>query len=322
MTTGRPTNLALAALLIAALLSGFWSFAVGTGWGLHPSVLHGAMGLAILVLSPWKSVIVRRGIAKSRPGRTTSVFLVVTVLIAICSGLAHSANFARSLGGLSIMQIHVGGAFLSMVLTVVHYRRRPQRLVKVSLDRRGFLRLVGFSSMASFLWLGWEGLAGAGRRFTGSHERGSFDPSALPVTSWINDRPPEIKLALLRLADRTLSYDELEPLEEVVATLDCTGGWYSQQRWEGVRLDRLLEAGDWRSIEVRSSTGYARRFPVADLDRLWLATSMGGEPLTIGHGFPARLVAPDRRGFWWVKWVVSIEGSMTPSWVQSPFPLT
>ena len=142
------------------------------------------------------------------------------------------------------------------------------------------------------------------------------------MTSWINDRPPEISPSNLRLGNRSLSYDELGPLEEVVATLDCTGGWHSQQRWEGVRLDRLLEAGEWDSIEVRSSTGYARRFPIADLDRLWLATSLGGEPLAVGHGFPARLVAPDRRGFWWVKWVVSIQPSMTPWWVQSPFPIT
>jgi DMSO/TMAO reductase YedYZ molybdopterin-dependent catalytic subunit len=35
----------------------------------------------------------------------------------------------------------------------------------------------------------------------------------------------------------------------------------------------------------------------------------------------ARLVAPDRRGFWWVKWVVAIEVDDLPDWWQSPFPL-
>jgi DMSO/TMAO reductase YedYZ molybdopterin-dependent catalytic subunit len=51
-------------------------------------------------------------------------------------------------------------------------------------------------------------------------------------------------------------------------------------------------------------------------------TRLGGEPLSPDHGFPARIVAPARRGFWWVKWVARIELSPIPWWLQSPFPLT
>ena len=93
---------------------------------------------------------------------------------------------------------------------------------------------------------------------------------------------------------------------------------------ERVRLDHLLGAAldGAASIEVRSVTGYARRFPAADASRLWLATTVGGEPLSPGHGSPARLVAPGRRGFWWVKWVTSVAPSDRPWWLQSPFPLT
>jgi DMSO/TMAO reductase YedYZ molybdopterin-dependent catalytic subunit len=36
----------------------------------------------------------------------------------------------------------------------------------------------------------------------------------------------------------------------------------------------------------------------------------------------ARLVAPGRRGYWWVKWVTAVEPSSVPAWLQSPFPLT
>ena len=52
-----------------------------------------------------------------------------------------------------------------------------------------------------------------------------------------------------------------------------------------------------------------------------LATHVGGEPLSRGHGFPARLVAPDKRGFEWVKWVEEIEVNDTSKWLQPPLPL-
>jgi len=40
-----------------------------------------------------------------------------------------------------------------------------------------------------------------------------------------------------------------------------------------------------------------------------------------GHGAPARLVAPGRRGFWWVKWVATVDVEDAPEWWQPPFPL-
>jgi DMSO/TMAO reductase YedYZ molybdopterin-dependent catalytic subunit len=68
-------------------------------------------------------------------------------------------------------------------------------------------------------------------------------------------------------------------------------------------------------------TGYRRRFPADEAGSLWLATGYQGELLRPAHGAPVRLVAPHRRGFWWVKWVLSVKLSDTPALAQSPFPL-
>jgi DMSO/TMAO reductase YedYZ molybdopterin-dependent catalytic subunit len=148
----------------------------------------------------------------------------------------------------------------------------------------------------------------------------------MPVTSWLDDRTPSLspETWFLEVGSVRLDLADLGnlPQVEVEALIDCTGGWYSVQTWRGVRLDQLVEAGGWRSFEVRSATGYARRLPVADLDKTYLALRLGGEPLSPDHGYPLRLVAPGRRGFWWVKWVVSVRPSMLPWWLQSPFPLT
>ena len=122
---------------------------------------------------------------------------------------------------------------------------------------------------------------------------------------------------------RELTLAELTTFGTAVrATLDCTSGWYSHQDWTGVPLGRLLHRGaGTRSVYVHSVTGYWVRFPGHELDRLLLATQMGGAPLSADHGFPVRLVAPGRRGYWWVKWIDRIEVQATPSWWQPPFPI-
>ena len=113
--------------------------------------------------------------------------------------------------------------------------------------------------------------------------------------------------------------------ESVTATLDCTGGWYSTQEWEGMPLGSILDrAGvspDAASVTVRSVTGYYRRFSLEEAEGLLLATRVGGETLSHRHGFPLRLVAPGKRGYQWVKWVVALEVNDTGKWLQPPLPL-
>ena len=168
-------------------------------------------------------------------------------------------------------------------------------------------------------------LPGGARRFTGSYEAGSFQPALMPVSSWILDEIPHIDPRAWRLAagGRDWSYDELFAFDDgLTATLDCTGGFFSTQEWSGVRLDRLIgrnPAG--LAVRVVSVTGYDRRFPIERAGSLLLATRFGGQPLDPGHGFPARLVVPDGRGFWWVKWVSAVEVDGLPHWWQPPFPL-
>jgi Oxidoreductase molybdopterin binding domain len=329
---GRRTNLTLALLLSSAVLSGLASQAIGVDWPLDSAVVHGAVALGILILSPWKSAVVRRGLRKQRPGRVLSVALLTVVLITLISGLVHSLGHISRIGSLTVMQIHVGGGVLALGLAVDHFRRHPVKPRHFDLDRRAFLRGSALTAAAAGLWLVWEGALaalearGSERRFTGMHERGSHDPGALPTTSWLDDRVPAIdgEEWTVDVAGVAMTLADLEAMspETLPAVLDCTGGWYSEQEWSGVRLDRLLDREGHRSFVAWSQTGYARRFPIVDLDSTWLVTRLGGEPLSPGHGFPARIVAPARRGFWWVKWVIRIEPSPVPWWIQSPFPLT
>jgi DMSO/TMAO reductase YedYZ molybdopterin-dependent catalytic subunit len=162
------------------------------------------------------------------------------------------------------------------------------------------------------------GLRSAKRRFTGSYEADSFAGNAFPTTSWVADHPRPIQLDSYRLrvgglVDHpvALPLTELAPRDEVIATLDCTGGFYSTQRWRGVRLERVIDRAAARTgarhLRVVSHTGYRWSFALQDAHELLLATYIDDEPLSHEHGAPVRLVVPGGRGFEWVKWVERIE---------------
>jgi DMSO/TMAO reductase YedYZ molybdopterin-dependent catalytic subunit len=231
--------------------------------------------------------------------------------------------------------VHVGAAIAVLPLLAIHAVGSRQRFRATDLSRRSLLRAGGLAVGAAALWGAGEGLLrltgapGADRRATGSHELGSGDPAAMPVTQWVSDTVPAAVAGLEVVNGRRrirLSADDLDRGDRVRAVLDCTGGWFAEQDWAGTRLDRLLAdvGGDLPadgSVDVVSVTGYRRRLPLRDAGSLLLAVAAGHERLTPGHGAPVRLVAPGRRGFWWVKWVTRVEVVDQPWWVQSPFPL-
>lgn len=327
----RTVNVTILVLIVTVTASGVLAFAVGTPGPAQWVVgVHGASGLGLLLLLPAKSRIARRGLR--RPGRSRKVMglaLAAFVLLAVASGLLHALwGWAPVVLGLLPMQVHVGAAVGAAVLAaahlVVHHRRRePGRarrerwrplLRRTDVDRRRALLGTGVVAGSALLWLVAPGRE---RRETGSH--GIADAAAVPVTQWMFDPVPRLPVRPLRVPGGEVDLAAL-PSTTVRAVLDCTGGWYTEQEWRGVRVADLgLPAG--ASVDVVSATGYRRRFPAAEAGTLLLATHLAGRRLTAGHGAPVRLVAPGRRGFWWVKWVVAVEVVDEPWWWQPPFPL-
>ena len=323
--------------MIGAFTTGLIGQAVGTpAWGSLVVAAHGIVGRSVLLLAPWKTKVAQRGLARRNSKRFLSLVLAGLATTVLATGIVHSTGNVSHIGPFTVLWVHVATALLLIPLITWHYLARKTSPRQTDLSRRNLMRLGGLTSLAGLLWFGTDRsmalaqLPGSQRRFSGSHERSSFVPDGIPVTSWLDDRTTTIDAASWILAieeasgQRQVNLAELTSIatDEVEAELDCTSGWYTRQIWTGVRLDKLLNPSGARSIGVWSATGYARRFPVEDLQRLWLVTGVGGEPLSAGHGFPARLIAPDRRGFWWVKWVVRVETSPIPWWIQLPYPAT
>ncbi len=113
---------------------------------------------------------------------------------------------------------------------------------------------------------------------------------------------------------RSLSYTELALLAQhrVELPIACVEGWSAQARWTGVRIRDLIQSvgGDDRSaVRVESlekSGGYrVTTLPAAFArdQRTLLATGLNGGALHLDHGYPARLIAPNRPGVLQTKWI-------------------
>ena len=314
--TPRGTDWSLALLVAAGVATGLATWFAGAPGSTWVFAAHGVAGGSLVFVLVVK---LRRVLPRLAPASAGALGLVAAVLV---SGLVWASAGRVSIGGFSVLVWHgaLGAALAALVL--VHALARAKRPRRRDLaDRRQFLTAAAVGAGALAAWQLQRplqralGLPGAERRFTGSYDAGSFSGNDFPSTSWVSDqpRPRTIPLEVGGRVRRelTLSAAELGRGDELTATLDCTGGFSTTQRWQGVRLGRLLDEAGVRAgaghVRVISRTGYRWSFGLDDARGLLLATHVGDEPLSHGHGAPCRLVAPGRRGFQWVKWVERIE---------------
>ena len=334
-------NTILLALVVVELVSGFFGLVSGSAGDAVFIVVHRIGGFAILVVLVWKTAIIVSSVRRRRSGPRQYASLTLAALLVVTLGLGFAWSYAGPFtfgwfSGVS-WHIYVGAALVPVLAwhAIIYTKQLP---LSFWAERRWFLRLAGITVAGLAFTQAAEAVSaftrpeGSRRRFTGSYDSARRYGRRFPVVSWLNDRPPDIDADKWRLVvsgaverELSLGYSDLEPTREVVAVIDCTGGWYSEQSWRGVGLGDVIDrAGPGpraTSVTVTSASGYYRRFSMAEAREYILATDVVGVPLSRGHGYPLRLVAPGKRGFEWVKWVTWIEVNESPKWLQPPLPL-
>jgi len=153
--SGRRTNLALLTLLIAAFATGLTGQAVGTPvWGNLIIALHGAVGLSVLLLAPWKTRVAQRGLARRNAKRILSLVLAGLATIVLLTGIIHTTGTVSHIGPFTVLWVHVATALLLIPLVAWHYVARKTAPRSTDLTKRNLLRLGGLTSLAGVLWFG------------------------------------------------------------------------------------------------------------------------------------------------------------------------
>jgi DMSO/TMAO reductase YedYZ molybdopterin-dependent catalytic subunit len=311
--------------------------------GLH--VAAGTAAVPLLLVKLW-SVFPRlfarppaglRAAALDGLERLSIAALVASAVFQLATGLANSAQWYP--WGFSFRDTHFAVGWVAIGALVVHIAvklpvvRRHWRSVPeapqaegipAGLQRRTLLRATWTAAGVAVVGTAAAGIPGL-RHLSVLAVRSGDGPGGIPINRTaaaagvtVSASDPAFALTVVA-GDRsvTLSRADLEAMPQVSATLPiaCVEGWSASGRWTGVRVRDLAAqvGGTGRAVLVESlqRAGGSRqsRLPanvVADDDTL-LALALEGEPLSLDHGYPCRIIAPGRPGTLQTKWVGRLE---------------
>jgi DMSO/TMAO reductase YedYZ molybdopterin-dependent catalytic subunit len=132
-------------------------------------------------------------------------------------------------------------------------------------------------------------------------------------------------LQVTGLVDTPLSYTYAEAVSghksyTRLVTLDCVEGWSVKILWEGILVSDLIDPAGIlpaaNTVIFHAYDGYTTSMPLSYIrdNNIMLAYKMNGVDLPPERGFPFQLVAQDKWGYKWIKWVTKIELSDNPDY--------
>lgn len=192
------------------------------------------------------------------------------------------------------------------------------------LSRRGFIGTVGAAAGVLFLTTAGETVAPLRKLALLAPRNPTVGPQSLPVNKTAHGArvishalSPDYRLMVegncRRPRSFTLSELRALPQRDAGLPIECVEGWSAAAQWRGVSLPYLLHlvgASPSASLRVESietqkmlySNSIVDPQHATDPDTL-LALELNGQVLDLDHGFPVRLIAPDRPGELQTKWL-------------------
>ena len=234
------------------------------------------------------------------------------------------AHFWAAWLTIGALVVHVGAKAAATRDAVRRTPRGAPGVVRTTAgDRRAFLGGVAATSLGLVVATAGGTLPALDRVSVLAQRRRGVGPQGVPVnksaaSARVVDaaRDPGYRLTVEGAVGRrlTLGLDDLRalPPREAELPIACVEGWSASARWRGVPVRDLLALagaapGAEATVESLQPSGLYRAADLnadhaADPDTL-LALELDGEPLDIDHGFPVRLIGPNRPGVMQTKWV-------------------
>jgi DMSO/TMAO reductase YedYZ molybdopterin-dependent catalytic subunit len=113
----------------------------------------------------------------------------------------------------------------------------------------------------------------------------------------------------------SFSYDELLAMKHVkkLVTINCVEGWSVTALWEGIPLPALFDlvkpTPEANTVIFTAADGYTTSLPLSTIEErnLIIADHINGLVLPPANGFPYQLVAENKWGYKWIRWIVRID---------------
>jgi DMSO/TMAO reductase YedYZ molybdopterin-dependent catalytic subunit len=150
-----------------------------------------------------------------------------------------------------------------------------------------------------------------------------FHENSIKGPQYINESDYRLTVTGLTNTTDVYTYGEVlggYPHYTKVVTLHCVEGWDATILWEGIMVrDLIRHAGpDPRAntVIITAHDGYTTSFPLSYLmDRdIIMAFRMNNVTLPAERGYPFELVAEDKWGYKWIKWIEKIELTDDPGY--------
>lgn len=222
--------------------------------------------------------------------------------------------------------VHVGAKWATTWRALERREPAPHDDAAGAIERRAFLATAAGAAVLVTLVTVGETVAPLRKLALLAPRRPDVGPQGFPVNRsasaagvTLSARDPGFVLRVEGEVRRplALTLDDVARLPRASATLPiaCVDGWSTSQRWTGIRVRDLLDmAGARKDATVTVESLQQRRsYRSSEIDHAQardpdtlLATHVNGEVLHLDHGYPLRLIGPNRPGVMQTKWVTRL----------------
>ena len=149
-----------------------------------------------------------------------------------------------------------------------------------------------------------------------------FRENSIKGIQYINISEYTLKITGLVETEKEYTYDEVLENQKYskVVQLFCVEGWSAEVLWEGVLfrdvISKAVPKDEANTVIFHAYDGYSTSLPLNYLTEndILLAYKINNITLPPDNGYPFQLVAEDKLGYKWARWITSIELSDNPDY--------